>query len=173
VTQVDAQVGFVLFGDGFLRRTLEQRISARGLSHRFVLAGIRTDLDRLFPCLDLLVQSSYTEGMPNVVLEACAAGVPVVVTAVGGTPEIVEDGEQGYLVPPGDARTLSRRVLQILNDDQLRQDMGMMGSRHIRQHFTFSRQADQYRSLFAAILAEDRRGRTQVVRSTIAGARER
>ena len=67
--------GFVLFGEGLLREPLKRQIEGRGLAGRFVIAGFRSDLDRLLPHLDLLVQSSHTEGMPNVVLEACAAGV--------------------------------------------------------------------------------------------------
>ncbi len=68
---------------------------------RFILAGFRGDLDRLIPHFDLLTLSSHTEGMPNVILEAFAAGVPVVATAVGGTPELVEDGRSGFLVASG------------------------------------------------------------------------
>jgi glycosyltransferase involved in cell wall biosynthesis len=96
-------VGFVLFGDGPLRESLATQIAARGLEGKFVLAGFRSDLDRFLPHLDLFVQSSFTEGLPNVVLEAYAAGVPVVATAVGGTPEIIENGVSGCLVGPDPA----------------------------------------------------------------------
>src|SRR5437660_11632373 len=81
---------------------------------RFILAGHRSDLDGFLPFLDVLVLPSYTEGLPNVVLEASAAGVPVVATAVGGTPEVVEDGVTGYLVPPGDPEALAGRVRDVL-----------------------------------------------------------
>src|SRR5262249_8930565 len=91
-------VGFVLFGDGPLRGNLESQIAARGLQGRFQLAGFRSDLDKFYPHFDLLALPSYTEGLPNVVLEAFAAGVPVVATAVGGTPEAVMHGVNGYLV---------------------------------------------------------------------------
>ncbi|HVS38327.1 MAG TPA: glycosyltransferase, partial [Gemmataceae bacterium] len=82
--------GFVLFGDGPLREDLTRRIAERGLSDRFVLAGFRLDLERLLPACDLAVSSSHTEGLPVVVLEEMAAALPVVATAVGGTPEVVE-----------------------------------------------------------------------------------
>jgi glycosyltransferase involved in cell wall biosynthesis len=72
----------------------------RDLEGRFVLAGFRTDLERFLPHWDVAVLSSFTEGLPVIVLEAAAAAVPVVATAVGGTPEVVEDGRTGYLVPP-------------------------------------------------------------------------
>jgi glycosyltransferase involved in cell wall biosynthesis len=90
--------GFVLFGEGPERTSLQQRINAAGLGQNFILASFRADLDRFLPHFDLLVLPSYTEGLPNVVLEGFAAGVPVVATAVGGTPEVVEEGVSGYLV---------------------------------------------------------------------------
>ena len=76
--------------------------------------GFRDDLDRFLPHWDLSVLPSFTEGLPTVVLESYAAGVPVVATAVGGTPEAVADGVDGYLVPPGDPAALARRILDVL-----------------------------------------------------------
>jgi glycosyltransferase involved in cell wall biosynthesis len=151
--QADANAGFVLFGDGTLRPALAGQIAARGLAGRFVLAGFRPDLDRLLPALDLLVQSSYTEGMPNVVLEACAAGVPVVATAVGGTPEIVTDGVDGVLVPSGDAMALARSISRILGDDSRRRELGRQARRNARDRFTFAAQAAEYRRLLSEIRA--------------------
>ena len=84
VTAQDADAGFVLFGDGPLRAALSRQIAASNLAERFILAGFRADLGKFLPHLDLMVLSSYTEGLPVVLLEALAAGVPVVSTAVGG-----------------------------------------------------------------------------------------
>src|SRR5919108_523234 len=100
-------VGFVLFGEGPCRTELLHKVNAAGLAGSFVLAGFRADLDRFLSQLDLLVLPSHTEGLPNVVLEACAAGTPVVATAVGGTPEVIEDGLSGLLAPPGDPEALA------------------------------------------------------------------
>ena len=74
--RADPSLRFILFGDGQLRPDLERRIAAHGLQQQFVLAGFRTDLDEFLPHLDLLVLPSYTEGLPNVVLEAFAAESP-------------------------------------------------------------------------------------------------
>ena len=81
---------------------------------RFILAGFRPDLERLLPACDLAVSSSHTEGLPVVVLEEMAAGLAVVATAVGGTPEVVEDGATGWLVPPADPAALARRMMDLL-----------------------------------------------------------
>jgi glycosyltransferase involved in cell wall biosynthesis len=152
VAQSAPDAGFVLFGSGVLREALEAQLVARGLSNRFVLAGFCSDLDRLLPELDLLVQSSYTEGMPNVVLEACAAGVPVVATAVGGTPEIVEDGANGYLIPPGDPGALAQAILKVLGDKHGRRGMACRGQQIVRERFTFEAQATRYQGLFAELV---------------------
>jgi glycosyltransferase involved in cell wall biosynthesis len=142
-----SDVSFVLFGDGPLRGAIQQQINGAGLSQRFHLAGFCSDLDRFYPHLDVLALPSYTEGLPNVVLEAFAAGVPVVATAVGGTPELVSDGVNGYLVAPGDCGTLAERILAVLSDDARRKDMGRIGQQLVRRRFSFSSQAGEYRQL--------------------------
>ncbi|MFM8272619.1 MAG: glycosyltransferase, partial [Gemmata sp.] len=85
----NAGAGVVVFGEGSLRGKLERRVAELGLTGRVVLPGFRTDLDSLIGAADVVVLPSYTEGLPNVALEASAAGVPVVATAVGGTPEAI------------------------------------------------------------------------------------
>src|SRR5207245_11653590 len=97
----DPAAGFILFGDGPLRRDLQRQIVAARLEESFVLPGFRDDLDRFLPFLDLLVVPSFTEGLPNVILEAFAARVPVVATAAGGTPEIVQHELTGLLARSG------------------------------------------------------------------------
>jgi glycosyltransferase involved in cell wall biosynthesis len=147
VAKSDQDVGFVVFGDGVLRPVLEEQIAAWGLNDRFVLVGFRRNLDDFLPHLDLLVQSSLTEGMPNVVLEASAAGIPVVATCVGGTPEIIVEGCNGYLVPPGDPARLARRILKVVEDQQ-RGRMGDAGRVFMQERFTFQAQGHRYLALF-------------------------
>ena len=137
IARADPDVGFVLFGDGPLRADLTRQIATEGLEGRFLMPGFRDDLDRLFPHLDLFVLPSFTEGLPNVVLEAFAAGVPAVATAVGGTPEIIEDGVSGYLVPPGNPNALASRIRDVLGDDGMRRAMARHGQEQVRGHFTF------------------------------------
>jgi glycosyltransferase involved in cell wall biosynthesis len=144
-------VGFVLFGDGPLRDRLQHEAALAGLGGRFVLAGFRGDLDGLIPHLDLLALPSFTEGLPNVVLEAMAAEVPVVATAVGGTPEVVEEGVTGHLVPPGDAEALAARIGQVLAS-QGRAAMGRRGRERVLREFTFEGQARQYERFFERLL---------------------
>jgi glycosyltransferase involved in cell wall biosynthesis len=145
--------GFVVFGEGPLADDLTRQIAAHGLEGRFVLAGFRDDVDRFQPHLDLSVLPSYTEGLPNAVLEACAARVPVVATAVGGTPEVLADGDNGYLVPPGDADALAHRIRDLLDSVTLRRQMGKRGRERVETHFTFEAQSQRYQRLFATLSA--------------------
>ena len=149
------EVGFVLFGDGPLRDQLDARIVRLGLTDRFVLAGFKSNLDDYFPHFDLFVQSSHTEGLPNVILEAFAAGVPVVATAVGGTPEIVEEGVNGRLVPAADPALLARRIVGLLADDALRQEMGWRARERVAERFSFASQAESYRRVFNLLVRHE------------------
>ncbi len=145
-------VGFLLFGDGPLREALTTQIAQLGLRKNFILAGFRPDLDRWLPNFDVFALPSYTEGLPNVVLESFAARVPVVATAVGGTPEVIEDGHNGFLVPPGEAQPLADRLGELLGNERRRETMGMSGYYRVRDHFTFEAQARLYAQLFREIL---------------------
>jgi glycosyltransferase involved in cell wall biosynthesis len=151
VLATDPVVGVVLFGEGDERAKLERRVSELGLGDRFRIPGFTRDFDRLLPWADVLVLPSFTEGLPNVALEASAAGVPVVATAVGGTPEVVADGETGYLVPPGDANALADRLLALLRDEAIRARMGRAGRERMRDAFSFEAQAAAYVRLFESL----------------------
>ncbi len=138
------QAGIVLFGEGVLRSELERNIAKLGLADRFLIPGFRTDLDTLIGAADVVVLPSFTEGLPNVALEASAAGVPVVATAVGGTPEVVAEGETGFLVPPGQPEQIAAKVGALLQDANLRTRLGTAGTERMRSRFTFEAQADEY-----------------------------
>jgi glycosyltransferase involved in cell wall biosynthesis len=144
-------VGFALIGDGPLAEPLRAQIACCGLAHRFVLAGFRDDVDQLLPHAACLVQSSHTEGMPNVVLEAMAAAIPVVATAVGGTPELVVDGETGWLVSPADPVTMATRIQMVLSDSIERASLGVSGRKRVEEHFSFVAQAQAYELLLAEL----------------------
>ena len=152
VIRHEPEAGFLLFGTGPLVHSLVEQIAQTGLREHFVLADFRADLDRWLSNFDVFALPSHTEGLPNVVLEAFAARVPVVATAVGGTPEVIEEGQNGFLVPAGQPGLLAERLRHLLQDDRLRQTMGMSGYYRVRDHFTFETQAQQYVQLFHELL---------------------
>lgn len=152
-----SNAGVILFGEGVERAKLEALIRMRKLEGRFVLPGLTGHLDRFLPWADVVVLPSYTEGMPNVALEASAAGVPVVATAVGGTPEVIANGETGWLVPPGDSASIAGRINLLLSNEQLRNQFGAAGRHRMQEQFTFSAQARLYQDLFESFLAVQRK----------------
>jgi glycosyltransferase involved in cell wall biosynthesis len=107
----------LLVGDGIRRAWVEGLAKERGLGEAVVFTGFRTDVPALLRAMDCFVlASTRTEGVPQSLLQAFAAGVPVVASAIGGIPEVVADGRTGLLVPPGDAAALARAVESVLSD---------------------------------------------------------
>jgi glycosyltransferase involved in cell wall biosynthesis len=100
---------------------------ALGLEQTVVFTGFREDAPRIASCFDVFTLSSEFEGLSIAVIEALALGKPVVVTNVGGLPEVIEDGRQGHIVPTGDAGALADRILRLLRDPELRTRMGAAG----------------------------------------------
>ncbi len=142
------EAGFVVFGEGPLKANLERRIAEHGIAKRFLLGGFRSDLLKVLPNFDLSAMSSWTEGLPVILLETFAAGVPMVSTAVGGIPEVLVEGESGHLVPAGRADVLANRLTELLADAPRRQKMGEAARNRVRDHFSFEGQALAYQTLF-------------------------
>lgn len=143
---------FVFCGEGKLRGELEKK-AARNLrpdSYRF--AGFRRDMQDVFDTMDLFVLPSLTEGLPNVVLEAFSCGKPVVATAVGGVPELVRDGVNGILVPPGRADLLSDAMSRCLASKELMSRLGDAGRRTVLEDFSFEGQARKLEEIYAEVL---------------------
>lgn len=114
-------------GDGPLYDSLTEEIEERGLSGEVFLIGYRDDIPRILAASDALVLPSFREGTPRVITEAMASGLPVVATDIAGIPEQIEHGENGFLIPTGDAEALADRLNQLLTDSQLREQMGERG----------------------------------------------
>lgn len=142
----------VVVGDGPERVALEALANDLGVAGRIHWAGHRRDVPALLPAFDLFVQPSLHEGMPNTILEAQACGLPVVATAVGGTPEVVVDGVTGLLVPPHDPAALAYAITSLLRDPDLRREMGRAGRERVADHFTVERRVEQTEQLYEQLL---------------------
>lgn len=114
-------------------RRIEERIERHGLHGRFVITGFRPDVPELLRRMEICCLTSKSEGMPNAVLEAMAAARPVVATRVGGVPELVEDGDGGYLIEPGDVRGFAGAVSRLLADPARARRMGERGRERARR----------------------------------------
>jgi len=129
-------VGEDLEQGGRYRELLEHRIAASGAASRIVLAGHRPDARALLEEVDIFALPSWIEGMPITVLEAMAHGRPVVATPVGGTGEVVVDGETGLLVPPHDSAALARALGELAADPVRARRLGEAGRRRVELHFS-------------------------------------
>ncbi len=114
----------VLAGVGKERSALEARADRLGIRSKVHFLGLRNDIPDLLGAMDLFVLASDWEGNPLCVMEAMAAGLPIVSTAVGGVPELVHSGKEGFLVPPGDVRAMTEALALLLSDPYLRKAMG-------------------------------------------------
>jgi glycosyltransferase involved in cell wall biosynthesis len=134
-------------GDGPEREALEQLHAELGLRDRVHLVGHVSEPESFLAGLDLYVQSSVAEGMPNAVIEAMATGLPVIATAVGGTPEVVVAGATGLLVSPGDPALLAAAIRCLIDNPALRRVMGAAGRARIEERFSVQRMISATESL--------------------------
>ncbi|MFQ5422273.1 MAG: glycosyltransferase family 4 protein, partial [Anaerolineae bacterium] len=147
------QTRFVVVGDGPLRGEMEARLAAVGLTERVTLTGLRRDVPELMAAFDLFVLTSLWEGLPRVLPQAMASGLPVVCTAADGSAEIVQDGVNGFLVERGDVAAMATRVGQLLADGKLRQRMGENG-RVTAQTFSARQMVDDIHRLYQQLLVD-------------------
>lgn len=145
----------VIAGEGPLRAPLEARIRERGLGSRVVLAGARGDVERLLAACDLFVHPSVNEGMPNAVLEAMAAGRPVIGTRAGGIPEALGQSA-GTLVPARDPAALAAAVETYLRNPALRRSAGEAGRERSRSEFSVDRMVQRTVDLYETLMTRPR-----------------
>ncbi|MHB8626586.1 MAG: glycosyltransferase family 4 protein [Aggregatilineales bacterium] len=141
-----------LVGDGELADNLRRQAAPLGDTVEFL--GQRMDVPELLGASDVLVLPSWSEALPTVLMEAGAASLPVVATNVGGTAEIVVDGEGGYIVPPGDPEMLARRLIDLLQNPSQAAQMGQKARERVAQLFSLQQQARKTIALYERILRQ-------------------
>lgn len=154
---------FVIVGDVVMESAEEERkycegivAKARelGVSERVVFTGLRRDVPHLLAAADLSVLPSLSEGLPNAVIEAMAAGLPVVASRVGGIPELIHQGHTGLLVPPGDIAALAKSMIALLANPFLRRRIGESARRHIQSEFSFQKMYQETIAIYHGVLEE-------------------
>lgn len=143
---------FAIVGDGPLRGPLEAEAARLGIASRVTFTGLRQDVRPYHHAFDLFLGSSQFEGLPLALLEAMAAGRPVVATRVGGVPEAVEDGVEGLLVPPGDPAALAAAALSLLRDPQRARALAAAARRRVAADFSVARMARELELVYAEVL---------------------
>lgn len=148
-------VRFVVVGDGPLRPQVEQLLDDLNLRGHVTLLGRRSDVETLLPGFDAFVLSSRWEGLPRVVIEAMAVGVPVVATDVGGIAEVVEDGASGLLVPSGDHIALANALLRVVDEPGLGARLARDAGGRVAE-FDVGEMAARLDDLYAGLLLDGR-----------------
>jgi glycosyltransferase involved in cell wall biosynthesis len=144
----------VLVGDGPLRPHLQRLVDDLGLAGRVLLHGPELDAPSLVGAFDIVALLSRGEGLPNALLEAAAAARPIVATAVGGIPEIVDDGRTGLLVPVDDPSAAARAIERLRIDVALRERLGAAASDHVGRSFGMDRFVQEFVALYEGLAIE-------------------
>ncbi len=143
----------LLVGRGSLQQETEELARSLGLGDQVRFLGVRGDIPELMSAADGYILSSAWEGMPIVLLEAGAAGIPIVATAVGGTGEVVLDGETGFLAPPRDPAALGDAMLRLASlSPEERRRLGLRGRGHIEAHYALPRIVDLWEQMYRELL---------------------
>jgi sugar transferase (PEP-CTERM/EpsH1 system associated) len=152
VSQTIPKAQLLIVGDGPLRSHLEARVRELGLRESVQFLGTQDDIPRILSQMDVFVLASREEGLPMSVLEAMAAGVPVVATPVGGVPQLIEHGKTGLLVPPGDSVTLANAVMQLIEDKENTFTMVQNATDLVATHYDASDMVQRYEKLYDTLV---------------------
>lgn len=148
ILQVHPRTTFLIVGRGDLESALQEEAKRRGLEKRVRFLGFREDVSALLSIMDIFVLPSLSEGLSIALLGAMAGGKPVIATHVGGNPELVVEGETGFLVPPRDSDALATKLLVLLADKDRRSNLGENGRKRVQQSFSFQAMVTKYQELY-------------------------
>jgi glycosyltransferase involved in cell wall biosynthesis len=154
VCETMPQARFVLIGDGELRSSIEALVKQYGLKNRVHLAGWRRDISTAMKAFDAFLLTSHWEGLPRVLLEARAAGIPVVATRVGGVEEVIVEGRHGWLCRAGDVFTLSQQLCHLLQGWEYRSADAPLSAEALPKEFDRDEMVKQYESLYDKLLID-------------------
>lgn len=155
ILQEHPNARFLLVGDGSKREALEARIAELKLSDKVLLLGLRTDVGAVMAASDIIAHCSTHEGLPKTVLEAMAAGKPVIASRVGGVPHVVREGENGLMVPPQDPAALAQAMRKLMNDATLRARL-VQASGDLVAEYSLERTLADTEKLYDRLLARHR-----------------
>jgi len=155
ISQIQTNTAFevILVGDGPLLKQCQEMVDGLGITDKVKFLGARADVPEQLARSHIFVLTSKWEGFPLTILEAMRAGLPVIASDVGGIRESVLEGETGFLIPRGDLETLESRLLELIEDPELRTRMGSKGHDRFVQHFTFELMAQKTEAVYREILS--------------------
>ena len=145
---------FLFIGGGNEENALRDKTKMLGIEPYVVFAGYTKEINRYYEIMDISVLTSFSEGLSLTLLESMSYGIPVVATNVGGNPEVVEEGQTGYLVPVNNNGILVDRIVKLLQNQELRRSMGKEGRLRSKRNFQMPDVANRYLDVYKGLMAE-------------------
>jgi glycosyltransferase involved in cell wall biosynthesis len=152
VVKINDKILLVLIGSGDLDKSLKDMVCELGLEKHVKFKGLIENVDEYLDASDIFIFPSFSEGMPNSLLEAMACGLPVIASKIGGVVDVVEDGKSGILFEAGDVSGLASAMVRLLNDNELRFKLGAEARKRIVENFSIDKIADEYINLYKEVL---------------------
>jgi len=156
VVEVFPQTKFLLVGDGILRERLMRQAKDLKISDNVIFTGLveRKEVPKLISVMDVVVHTSLREGLPRVLPEALAMAKPVIAFEIDGIPEIIKDGKNGYLIPPGDSRKLANSIIHLLKDKEKARRMGKAGRDQVIPAFKLEVMLERISEVYKELIEE-------------------
>jgi len=148
---VDENLIFLIIGDGSEKNRLNALIKSLNLIDKVILLGSQTNAISWIRNFDISLLSSYSEGMPNAILEYMICNKPVIASKVGGVPEIINHGETGLLFEPGNVEELVESILRLIKDNLFMEYLGNNGRRYVEKHFTLDREFNDHLLIYEKV----------------------
>lgn len=155
VVQKHPEARFVIVGDGELKNQLNEQVRSKKMQDKILFLGYRNDIQSVMSQLDFIVLSSLWEGLPLTPIEAYSVGKTVIGTAVDGTPEIIRDGVDGYLVPPKDIHALAEKITFMIENSEIKRKLEKNAKERFLDEFSFLNMADRYSTFYKQILESE------------------
>jgi glycosyltransferase involved in cell wall biosynthesis len=152
-SKIAPRIRLLIVGEGPQKSVLQDEVNKKALNHRVLFTGYQHPVQPYFEAIDALLCPSFTEGISNVILEAMAYRLPVIATAVGGNPEIITDGEDGILIPPGSPEKWAAILLRLTESNSLRKKLSNNAFKKVSSKFDFAYRMDKMQSLYSRLLS--------------------
>ena len=145
-------IGLIIVGEGDQHAELSSLIRSLNQRERIQLLGFQSEMLPLYEAMDVFAMSSIREGLPNVILEALAMGIPILATEVAGLPDVITDGKTGFLVPIGDESAWTMKLKKLLMDADLRGRFGLAGQQMVQEQYSFKHRMQQMAEVYDHVL---------------------
>jgi len=155
--KISPQIKLILVGGGEEEGNLKKSAIKKGAKNDVIFLGQRSEVNQILKAFDIFVFPSLTEGLPLVVIEAMATGLPIVASYVGGIPELVVNGETGFLVSPTSKEEIKEAIIKLLNNPELRKEMGQIARKRFEAHFSLPQMVQKYIEVYEEVVRKFKR----------------